>query len=558
MKYLSKNELNNKISIMNDKMKIFENIIKNTNKEIKTLTNMFNEGKISLQQYNEKMDEYIKRNKDATYSIEELKNTYFDTGDVVRDAQISLEKDIIDALKERDEREKKALKEELDELEELIKTKKDKYEEDYKNYKESIDNKYDAEIEHLQRQKELLNRNFDTEKYNEKQAERNEELLKLQKKYQQISSDNSGMYEKEKLELQKKISELNKEISDAERDYLIKIQENTIDDTIRAKQQEKDRLIKMAEDKKNKEISSLEQIKNANSRTVNQIKQDLENLERSYSYYAKEAKKIMEKSQEEIVKFLKNNSSQWREAGNLQGQAWLDAILEKIALAQAALNSLVMPSFNISTGSNSVISTPSQGSISGNLGGSSKTGAQGSSYTITPTPISKEDALNNLSNAYAEARAKGDYVAMEQVNREANKIRTGEDKVTADKDIEYIKNKYGTTRDSGGIFPHGMLAVNLSGKDEQVLSPEQTKSWTKLVDNLPKLDNLVNFKIPNFNKLQLATAGTNSQTINLEVNLNNPTIAKEFDITDIGNKLGESITNKLKWSGNSNTLVRRR
>jgi hypothetical protein len=58
-------------------------------------------------------------------------------------------------------------------------------------------------------------------------------------------------------------------------------------------------------------------------------------------------------------------------------------------------------------------------------------------------------------------------------------------------------------RDTGGTLKSGSTAINLSGENEYVLNPEQTKSFSNLVNMLPNMANVINFlknttNIPNF------------------------------------------------------------
>ena len=71
-----------------------------------------------------------------------------------------------------------------------------------------------------------------------------------------------------------------------------------------------------------------------------------------------------------------------------------------------------------------------------------------------------------------------------------------------------INSSSANVYDSGGRFPSGALGINLSGKDEMVLSPTQTKAWVKLSDHLINLskmfDRIQSFKMPS---LMPAVAG---------------------------------------------------
>ena len=74
-------------------------------------------------------------------------------------------------------------------------------------------------------------------------------------------------------------------------------------------------------------------------------------------------------------------------------------------------------------------------------------------------------------------------------------------------------------RDSGGKVPSGTSAINLSGKDETMLSPAATKAWIKLVDNLTDISRVFDvrsFRFPNFTPAMAGGGGT-TQTYNIHV-----------------------------------------
>lgn len=74
-------------------------------------------------------------------------------------------------------------------------------------------------------------------------------------------------------------------------------------------------------------------------------------------------------------------------------------------------------------------------------------------------------------------------------------------------------------RDTGGKVPSGTSAINLSGKDETMLSPAATKAWIKLVDNLTDISRVFDvrsFRFPNFTPAMAGGGGT-IQTYNIHI-----------------------------------------
>lgn len=88
---------------------------------------------------------------------------------------------------------------------------------------------------------------------------------------------------------------------------------------------------------------------------------------------------------------------------------------------------------------------------------------------------------------------------------------------------DYLDGKYfadgGQTEKTGIHWLDGKV-----GKPERVLSAEQTISFNKLVDILPKLSligNLVNFKLPNYSNLAFTNGGGNGSSNNITINFDN-------------------------------------
>lgn len=275
--------------------------------------------------------------KTTTETIENLKKKQ-------REAAQTIEQEIIQALKDRDSKEKEIeqnrlnrkkeiLQEELNEELEIIEKKKEAYEEDYEAYKESIEQKYQAQIDALKREKDLLRQQYEEDKFQEEQQERREKLTKLESRY-----NKAGLSDLQRYELSKEISELQKEIRDAEKEHELSSIEEEIEQKISLVEEERDNLLDIAEQERDDYLKILEEKKEKTKKNydqlIDQVENDLKNIEKSHVDYAEEAFNIMKMSQEEILNFLLENSSKWAEMGKLQGEAYVNELKQQLDLAE--------------------------------------------------------------------------------------------------------------------------------------------------------------------------------------------------------------------------------
>ncbi|MDO4630880.1 MAG: phage tail tape measure protein [Corynebacterium sp.] len=101
--------------------------------------------------------------------------------------------------------------------------------------------------------------------------------------------------------------------------------------------------------------------------------------------------------------------------------------------------------------------------------------------TITRSPHTKGVLAEGRLSADGTYRTIGGYRIDSPSNRRGNSVSWGE----ASKLHDSTQTRRARLYDTGGILPHGATAVNLSGRPERILSPQQTDAFDQLAKVLP-------------------------------------------------------------------------
>lgn len=153
----------------------------------------------------------------------------------------------------------------------------------------------DERIALLEREKQLLREEYNKRRENKEQEDLQQKLLQVQEEYNRIAIDNSGMYEKRKQELVKEMLELQEQIYEKSLEKQLNDKERAIDEEINKLQQERDAL-----------------------------EAHFQELEESYTQYWLDVENIMQMSQDKIIQFLIDNTEEYKRAGELQKEAYLE------------------------------------------------------------------------------------------------------------------------------------------------------------------------------------------------------------------------------------------
>lgn len=510
----------------------------------------------------------------------------------MRDARISIQEDILDALR-------------------------DIYTKEYEANKEKVEKQFDLEIDNLNRIKNLNSRNRNEQKFKDDQKERYEELAKLQEKYRKILLDPTAL--KERIELEKQIAEKTKEIKEAEIDNNLELEDNRIDDLITIKQDEKKRILD-ADEERYKEIIA------------------------DASNFSDDLQDVMDSGQQGILAFLMANSAKFKAAGQAQGQALVDGWKEKLELLKQEENLAQIAVLNLlenlkiryeqlgnTQGANyiqSLIDQIKSGKLKVNAEmldmvnnldkimkiidlkmryAVAKTQAEKNAIKkqaddiratmpselalLIGSDVSLDAMLQNIQTILATGLTGGttttgtgnvnadDENKKNQMkdNSAAWKTASPEDKIKLANENMRIGTSMGWRRDpqsgiwyksdgtraydKGGLtYGKGLMLKNII-EPERTLSPQQTKSFDRLVDimgRLPELRTPIDSRLSSFSGLS-----SNAQSMKTDIKFDGDIIVQvtelkdDADYEEIGNKVFGAVRNKMNWVGIGNVIQKR-
>lgn len=305
----------------------------------------------------------LKTVKKGSDDYETLQDTLFNLRQEYRQNEVTINS-INDALKEHD----RILRDRVIEAEQLVlkavmaaakaqyDANKKRLQDEYDTNKKIIQDKIDT----LNKEKALIREEYNARRQQKQEEKKLEELQKLETRFNKISKDNSGMYEKEKLDLAKQIADLREEIYEDEVLKQIELREKEIDSQI---------------DGYNKEQELLD----ANYKTAQEkMDEAYQKAQETYATYWKEVESIMKGSQSSIIKYLQDNLDEYKQAGKLQKEAYLEGWgelfgdVKDIQSGKTKDSATVKKEVGTSTGTNYADTAGSSGSSSGSSSTTSK------------------------------------------------------------------------------------------------------------------------------------------------------------------------------------------
>ncbi len=185
-----------------------------------------------------------------------------DTDDYIQDLQSewqSYYEAREDMLKESEENAK-------DSIDELINIRLDMIKQEIENEKDAINERLDYLKEFYDKQKEMLQDQYDEEKYLEEQAEHRKSVSDIQAEIAQLEYDNSAWAQKRKLELAEELADAQKELNDFEKDH-----------ALQSAQDQLDSLYEMQEEELNAQLDILEQKEDNAKALYDQALADIKN-----------------------------------------------------------------------------------------------------------------------------------------------------------------------------------------------------------------------------------------------------------------------------------------
>lgn len=402
-----------------------------------------------------------------------------------KDAQSEILNLIMDGLKDQDDARKDSLNSIKDALEDEIKAVEDAE-------KEKADIRYNTAKEGLERQKSLLQEEYDEESYQNSLAEKQTNLKALQDK------STLALSEKEQYDLNEEIVELRKEIAEDLAKHELEIAEDAFDDKIDLLEEQYDAEIDAMDKQTNKAVESTKIRINEEGRlttyTVKQARErldavsdSLEEMENSTQNYAFQAEKIFEGSSNSIMDFLKNNLEEFSNYTS-EMMKELEGTLDTSKGEDGATGGV---SFGGTASRVSIddIEKDDTSSWSSSQKDAHKNAIDDYQTLIDEGSGSIASQLNDMSAK--DAKGLYDQIKETGVFSKAEKDAV---KNIVDAKEEWEKNSY----DNGGEAYGIGLMKKATLLPERILDPEQTKAFNDLVYNI-----LPSFKALDFSGLKL-------------------------------------------------------
>lgn len=536
-----------RIGLLAQKYELARNEVAQYNKEIKYLENLYKNGKISINEYTDKLNELRDSQFSSISTAEEAKKAILD----LAEARVN---EAIDAIDE-----------ETDAYEELINKQKDS----------------------LQAEKDLY-------EYKKNIAQKEKEISALKRKINAMmgSDDASTIAEREKLEAE--LAEAVNDLEDYKYDHSVEVRSDALDKELEDYKDAQDKRTEALKDSlKNEEEVLNKAINEAKSR-ANEISNTLLTLERKQGITIASC----------IITPWRTGSSaiagynQALNSSTSNFTAKLNGIKNNIQSVQTQANNMastIMSAFNISNNSgvyeaiskvrqnlyntsvesihlkqwissalnsgygNGAVNSINNVKDAANKAGSSVNGLR---YEINQLSKSIPDLTTNMTafatGAYAASSYK-DLLDMIKRNEAKLSAQSGQGNLPSAGINKYLP--FPMFAEGGVVNGKSNKLAQSFGEDvtifakkgERVLSLEQTKSFDKLVSNLPeitpKLEDFVKtFKLPqnNFTKV-----GNSTPIINIDAGITvqgniDKNFAKEFE--NMQNQLTKNVTSKIATS----------
>ena len=340
--------------------------------------------------------DYSKELLENKTSIEEFNNAIRDMQNEIRDMEIDLRNTILEAIEDREELNERMLQGRIDVENEILDVIKERYEKERDLAIQTAESK----IEALEAESEALDKQLQKRKELADQEDKQLKLAQLQAKLERISADPTRR--KEELELRKEIQELRDEMAWDLAEQEVEAQQESIDQQIESLEDYIEQVEDYYEDLFEHPQKLLEELKSIMMKTDDEIldflkqnneeyanstdamQQDMVNgwnemlmdMHGSIKTYWDEVEQIIAGGDDAIIEFLKQNSADYKSAGKLQAEAYVDQWKQQLEDLRNAYKVFVDEVNN--TKYNVVLpSTGSSGS-----GGSGSSGSSGKKWKL--------------------------------------------------------------------------------------------------------------------------------------------------------------------------------
>lgn len=557
--------LNRQTEAMEDNVEKINEYIAKKKAELATLTTSdekYEEVSDDLDKLQKAHQEYTKQLIDNKTAVDELNRSIEEQRKKIRDMEINLRNTILKAIQDRESRTSDMLNAEIDMENKILDIIKLRYEKERDMIIETNNMKIDA----LNRERELLDEELRKRREIADAEDKQKKLNDLELKYQRIIADPTRL--KEAQGIKQQIDDLRKQMAWDLAEEEIKAQQESIDQQIESLDDyiaqveeyyddlfkhpqklidEMREIIQMADEDiiswlKDQDESFASSSENTQLKMVEDWQNTLDQMHDVIKTYWDEVEEIISKGEDYIIEFLKENSNDYREAGKLQAEAYVDEWkkqLDDLKKAYEEVNAVIAPEYD------TIEKPEGEGSGSGGGGGGSGGGGSGqeSRYKFTYNgteykPYSSiaaaEEAISTLAKNERDAAGKqygGSGTQYDYWYGVANRNE---------------RDAKGTIKSymRGGIadFTGPAWLDGTKTNPERILNPYQNKLFETMVQALERMSRVYVPTMPNFGDVQ--TAGGNSVSVgDIIVNVDN--LDTDDDYEELANKVGEIIMTRI-------------
>lgn len=497
-------------------------------------------------------------------ALEEFDNAIEEVKNEIRDMEIELRETIHQAIEDREELNERMLQGTIDVENEVMDVITKRYEKERDMAIEAAEAKREA----LEQEKAYLREQLEARKALAEEEDKQKELADLQAKLARISADPTR--KKEELELRQKIADLRDEMAWDLAEKEVEAQEESIDQQIDSLDEYIEYVEGYYEDLFEHPQKLLEEVEDVMKRTDEEIlkflaenneefanstaatqesmtnawKDMLMDMRGETETHWDEVESIIAQGDEAIIAFLKENSAEYKAAGKLQAEKYVDEWEKQLSNLKKAYANMYkeISSYDYTP---IVPSIPSSGS--GSSGGGSSGGTTSKPSTkIYRFRFKQKDgswSVNYGGTSVYSAFQAAQSAAISYWNKYKGQYGVGEvlrllQNATASNPGAYLKQfkRGGLANFTGPAWLDGSKSA-----PERILSPYQTKLFEDMIKTL----HAIKINVPSM-PAGIYEGDTHAQTITFgDIIIQVDELAEDTDYKDLANHIMEEITERM-------------
>lgn len=493
--------------------------------------------------------------------IDNLNDAIKEQHNIIREMEIELRETILQAIKDREELNERMLQGTINVENEILEILKERYEQERDMILEASEEKKAA----LEEEKALQDEQLNARKEQAQQEEKSAKLASLEAQQARISADPTR--KKEELALRAEIQKLREEMAWDIAEEEVKAQQDAIDEQITSIDDYMEyienyyeelfkhptKLIEEMRDLMQKSDDEILEWLKQNSEEfaasteatqtdmINGWQEMLDDMHGAIEDHWDEVESIIAQGDEAIIAFLQENSADYREAGKLQAEAYVDQWREQLDNLRKAHQQVMK---EISS-SNYVTVSPGTGSGGGSSGSGGSSGGGSSSskkpyytFTFNGTAYGADKSYGSIDAAKSKINA--------LTTNWANQIGHSGQQAQALYNAA-VKTIAGPKYLRGGIadFTGPAWLDGSKTNPERILSPYQTELFEDMVKSLHMINTL---RIPSMPSYSESVTEKPSSVSFGDIVVNVDKLSDDKDYEEVAAKLFDTMLEKMNRS----------